>query len=448
MGHLPLGARPVRRRSARDLNAEYLAQVQQCLVEPGPEILWALRQAGCELRLEPWRPAPSPEPDGRAPSPPSSSIRPALATGAPLAWLRARRPQFRLESEAPTGRRERYDFISLGSQSLSRRLTSARRLTISSDSDEVELVPRPRPVWAKRFGQDPCGMFAEFDLDGVPFRLRWISPGSFLMGSPEDEAGRFGDESPRHLVTISKGFWLAETLCTQAQWQAVMGNNPSQFREPYDPKRPVEQVSWEDCGQFCARLRERVPDLDFRLPTEAEWEYACRAGTTSAFNDGSACTEPSGQDPALHELGWYEKNSENKTHPVAEKRRNAWGVYDMHGNVWEWCADRAENKGGSIITDTYVDGAVDPVSKDGSRRVVRGGCYWSNARLCRSAYRLAGGPGIRDWIQGFRLAAGQPPERGAPSQEAAGAAAPGPEAPAGRPASGASRPPKKMKLKQ
>ena len=253
------------------------------------------------------------------------------------------------------------------------------------------------------------------------------------MGSPETEAGRYPDESPQHLVTISRGFWLGDTPCTQAQWQAVMGGNPSQFKDPYEPTRPVESVDWEQCRQFCARLRERVPDLDFRLPTEAEWEYACRAGTTSAFNDGSPCTVPDGKDPALDRLGWHGEGPEGKTHPVAKKPANAWGLHDMHGNVWEWCADHAEFTG-NVATDTYVDGVVDPVSQEGAWRVVRGGSSWGRARYCRSALRFALEPGSRSRYLGFRLAAGQPPGRGAPSP------APGPEAPGARPASGASRP--------
>ena len=259
------------------------------------------------------------------------------------------------------------------------------------------------------------------------------------MGSPDGEQGRFDDEV-QHSVTITRGFWLGETPCTQEQWAAVMGGNPSHFKEQ-GSSRPVEQVSWEDCQGFCERLGRTVPGLDFRLPTEAEWEYACRAGTTSAFNDGSECTRPDGKDLALDRLGWHgEGFGEGETHPVREKQPNTWGLYDMHGNVWEWCEDAAEVQLDPyrVVTDTYTDDAVDPVCRDRAWRVVRGGSYWNLARNCRSASRYAFEPGYRDRYLGFRLASGQPPE----SSAATGAAAGGADAPRSRdatPAAGTDR---------
>ena len=408
---------------------ERVVEAMQALKAPESEILWEVRQIGSALSLKPA----------------NARLEPKtldLPTGAPLAWLRDQRRQLMFFTEDAAGEVSQILLLPKAGVDVRFSMRAARSLKLASDLGEITFSSLTRPNWARRLGQDQAGLFAEFELKGDIFRLRWIPPGGFLMGSPEDEAGRNSDESPQHLVTISKGFWLAETLCTQVQWKAVMGKKPSQFNKPYDPKRPVGLVSWEDCRQFCARLRERVPDLDFRLPSEAEWEYACRAGTTSAFNDGSGCTEPTGKDPALERLGWYGQNSENKTQPAREKLPNAWGLYDMHGNVLEWCADGTRRYSSEPQTDPL--GPVD----DRSRRVVRGGAFWCDARICRSAFRIAFRPGDRYGDLGFRLAAGQPPGRGAPSQTAAGAAAPGPEAPAARPASGASRPGKKKKHKK
>src|SRR5262249_27829020 len=135
-----------------------------------------------------------------------------------------------------------------------------------------------QPSWATDYGVDAYGLYAGFSVQGVSQRRRWIAPGELLMGSPESEPERLEDET-QHLVILSRGFWLAETTCTQALWQAVMGNNPSQFQ---GPELPVEQVRWEDVQRFLSRLNAVLPDGGWRLPTEAQWEYACRAGTTTA----------------------------------------------------------------------------------------------------------------------------------------------------------------------
>jgi len=221
------------------------------------------------------------------------------------------------------------------------------------------------------------------------------------MGSPEDEAGRLSDEGPAHWVELSSGLWLAETPCTQAQWVAVSGKNPSRFNE--DRACPVEQVSWDDCQefcqQFCQQLNKRMSGLTVRLPTEAEWEYACRAGMLSAFNDGSNCTEPRGKDPALAKLGWFTENSESKTHPVGQLAANAWGFRDMHGNIDEWCQDYY----GEYISNEQHD---PPGHVFGAGRVIRGGCWFDSAGYCRSAYRFWGQSSYRSNFLGFRLAAG------------------------------------------
>ena len=256
------------------------------------------------------------------------------------------------------------------------------------------------PVWASAWGTDRLSPYPFVALElapGVVTRMRWIPPGRFLMGSPEDENGRFDDEGPQHWVTLTKGYWLADAPCTQAEWEAVMGTAPNSFK---GPDLPVEQVSWDDCQAFCARMIERFPGLQARLPSEAEWEYACRATTSSAFNDGSPCIQPEGKDPALVKLGWFRENSERKTHEVRGLAPNQWGLYDMHGNVWEWCADWF----GSYAADDQVDptGAV-----EGLERVYRGGSWNLPAWLCRSAYRHGWQPDRRYVYLGFRLASSQ-----------------------------------------
>ncbi|MBX3746677.1 MAG: formylglycine-generating enzyme family protein [Verrucomicrobiae bacterium] len=264
---------------------------------------------------------------------------------------------------------------------------------------EAPLIPFFPPVWAEVFGEDRHGVFAAFTLKGVEFVWRWIPRGRFRMGSPEDETGRWDDEGPQHEVTLTQGFWMGETPVTQAQWMALMGENPSQFQ---GERRPVERVTWREGVAFAAQLSEAVPGLSATLPTEAQWEYACRAGTTGAFHDGSACTVPGGKDPALERLGWYGENSGGQTHDVKEKRPNAWGLYDMHGNVWEWCRDGWSSYGAEEVVDPEHDPA-----EDGANRVVRGGSWIDRARDCRAAFRSLRDPGFRDYFRGFRLAAGQ-----------------------------------------
>jgi formylglycine-generating enzyme required for sulfatase activity len=209
------------------------------------------------------------------------------------------------------------------------------------------------------------------------------------MGSPEDEDGRWEDEGPQHVVRIDSGFWMFETPCTQAMWEAVMGTNPSYFKGS-DGKgqgdHPVEQVSWADCQEFLARLNGRLDGLSLSLPSEAQWEYACRAGT-----EGSRYHE----DPGA--IAWYDGNSEGRTHAMGQKLPNAWGLCDMLGNVWEWCADEWRE---SLLEERQ------PHTSAGwsAHRVFRGGSWDSDPRNVRAASRYRLEPSYRLGNLGFRCA--------------------------------------------
>jgi formylglycine-generating enzyme required for sulfatase activity len=239
------------------------------------------------------------------------------------------------------------------------------------------------PGWAEEWGQDQYGGWCSLCVGDVTQRLRWIPPGRFLMGSPHDEKGRVAFEGPQHEVRIEPGFWIFDTPCTQALWQAVMGENPSHFQ---GPDRPVELVSWEHCQAFLKRLNEQFASLGLALPSEAQWEYACRAGTEGPRY---------GED--LDAIAWYKKNSKDETHPVGGKAPNDWGLYDMLGNVWEWCAD--------VWTDDYSQPARSGTTASKSvRRVVRGGSWDNDAPGVRAAFRGRSDPSLRNVFLGFRCA--------------------------------------------
>nr|WP_218187966.1 formylglycine-generating enzyme family protein [Desulfosarcina cetonica] len=193
-----------------------------------------------------------------------------------------------------------------------------------------------RPSWATDFGLDGYGIYADFQIKSVSQRMRWIMPGKFLMGSPETEPERYEDEH-RHEVILTQGYWLGETTCTQAFWKAVMGNNPSRFK---GDDRPVENVSWNECQDFIKKLNAAIPGLDVELPTEAQWEYACRAGTVTPFHFG----ETIGTNQANFDENYpYDNAPQGEYHQETVSVKtfpcNAWGLYEMHGNVYEWCAD-------------------------------------------------------------------------------------------------------------
>jgi formylglycine-generating enzyme required for sulfatase activity len=231
--------------------------------------------------------------------------------------------------------------------------------------------------------------------NSIGMKLTYIPPGVFVMGSPKSEPGRADSLEPQHIVTLTRGFLMATTPVTQAQWQSIMPDNQSYF---HGLDLPAEDVSWDEAALFCKKLSDKE-GRHYRLPTEAEWEYACRAGTTTTYNTGDG-------EQALGESGWFANNSGDKlidseniirtggdlfwleknncrTHPVGQKKPNAWGLYDMHGNVWEWCQDFFDGYPTDAVTDPQGpnSGGQSPT------RVLRGGAWNSEARMCRSAHR-------------------------------------------------------------
>ena len=234
--------------------------------------------------------------------------------------------------------------------------------------------------------------------NSIGIKLMRIPKGKFLMGSPETEEGRSKDET-QHEVTISQNFYMGATEVTQAQWQKVMGNEPSKFK---DDQLPVEQISWYEAVDFCKRLsempEEKNADRKYRLPTEAEWEYACRAGTTTPFHFGSQLNGRQANCDGTVPYGTDTKGPNlEKTSPVGTYPANVWGLYDMHGNVWEWCFNwNGEYPSGSV---TNPSGPA-----TGSYRVVRGGGWGFGAVYCRSAYRLGIVTSNRNFGLGFRVA--------------------------------------------
>ncbi|MBQ9128985.1 MAG: formylglycine-generating enzyme family protein, partial [Thermoguttaceae bacterium] len=255
-------------------------------------------------------------------------------------------------------------------------------------------------------GTYAAGTQKSLEIKGATYNFRYCPAGTFTMGSPENETGRNNDEGPQRRVELTKGFWILETEVTQAMWESVMGENPSWFSLSGDGSSmvhdldtsnfPVERVSKYDCQEFIKELNSLgiVPSrFEFRLPTEAEWEYACRANSTGAYAGSN-----------LDSLGWYGGNSNERTHEVGTKSPNGWGLCDMHGNVWEWCADRYDS-------DYYeaTNSVHDPFNViDGSGSVLRGGCWKLKAKECRSANRSDGGPTNQaHYTYGFRLVLGR-----------------------------------------
>ncbi|MEO1699966.1 MAG: formylglycine-generating enzyme family protein [Planctomycetota bacterium] len=250
-----------------------------------------------------------------------------------------------------------------------------------------------KPAWAHAAGRDAFGLWATLKIGVVEQRMRWIAPGRFRMGSPDDEGGRF-DREPLHEVAIRSGYWLAETPCTQALWAEVLaGDQPFRF---HDPRLPVESVTFEDVQRFIWSLPGQGADgFEFRLPTEAEWEHACRAGVDRA------------RYGELDDVAWHAGNSGRTTRPVGALRANPWGLHDMLGNVFEWCLDRVANYSDPPVLPGGSGLAVDPIETFGEQRVIRGGSWFDHPQYVRAAYRYADHPGRRSGDLGFRLARGQ-----------------------------------------
>ena len=258
-------------------------------------------------------------------------------------------------------------------------------------------TPRPKPrTPPKKVSPAPVNLStsvfeanASFVIADLSMEMLWVKPGTFEMGSRSSEKNRADDETP-HTVTLSQGFYLGKHEVTQSEWEKVMGSNPSHFN---GADRPVERVSWTAVTSFCEKLTElerkagRLPSgMSYQLPTEAQWEYACRAETKTAYTFGDSLT--SGQANI--------SGGPDETTDVGKYPANAWGFHDMHGNVWEWCADWYGD---------YPAGAVrDPVGPaDGSIRVLRGGSWYFSAYSARSADRSRDGPAFSINFLGFRL---------------------------------------------
>jgi formylglycine-generating enzyme required for sulfatase activity len=235
----------------------------------------------------------------------------------------------------------------------------------------------------------------EIVTNSIGMKLVWILAGEFMMGydNPFSFYNRDSYEKPVHKVKLTKGFWMGVHEVTQSQYQAVMGNNPSCFK---GDNNPVEQVSWDDAVEFCKKLSKKEGKT-YTLPTEAQWEYACRAGSTTEYSFGDS-------ESSLGDYAWHEGNSGGKTHPVGTKKANKFGLYDMYGNVSEWCLDWSWG---------YPEGtSIDPEGpKSGTglilrERVLRGGSWlYADPMYCGSAMRYCGPPGNGDSSCGFRVVA-------------------------------------------
>ena len=260
---------------------------------------------------------------------------------------------------------------------------------------EIVLLPITGAVSVNGIIGQVTGKEATFTLPGgATMEMVWIEPGTFTMGSPSSEPGREDDEGPQHEVTITKGFWLGKFEITQGQWQSVMGTTPwkGQSYVQENPNNAASYISWDDAQEFIAKLNAEGSEV-YRLPREAEWEYACRAGTTKRWSFGD-------DESQLTDYAWYRANAydvgEEYAHEVGTKLPNPWGLHDMHGNVREWCQDWFGSYSSSAQTDP-----LGPAS--GSARVVRGVHFTDYARNVRSAKRYSLSPGFRGDSEGARL---------------------------------------------
>jgi formylglycine-generating enzyme required for sulfatase activity len=229
--------------------------------------------------------------------------------------------------------------------------------------------------------------------DGLKIELVLVPAGEFDMGSPESERGLPSDrdEAPVHRVRITKPFYMGKHEVTQEIWEKAAGNNPSRFK---GARNPVESVSWNEVQQFLKKLSAKLEgQAVLGLPSEAQWEYACRAGTSTPFNFGADVEKD------MKDFAWFEWNSEGRSHPVGGRKPNAWGLYDMHGSVWEWCADAYDFK---YYARSPKDDPAGPA--EGKLRCVRGGAWYNGPGSCRSANRYGFDPRLGSPLYGLRLA--------------------------------------------
>lgn len=279
---------------------------------------------------------------------------------------------------------------------------------ISVEQDSLSRLPDefPHPE-AVEWGEDDYGLFQVLDIAGVEHGFRWVPPGQFQMGSPDHEQGRF-EEEVLHWVTISQGFWLGETTVTNELWQAVMTHTEETRPPPANKSQhPKTKISWHNCQAFCQAAQSALHGLPCRLPTEAEWEYACRAGTQTPFWFGNEFSLD--LDKANYTGQWkYDSKSPfvegavKGDCAVRSYAANPLGLFEMHGNVWEWCHDWYAEY------EEHPETAVDPEGPpDGAERVLRGGSWSSYGRDLRCANRYGVEPDFRDDYFGFRLALGR-----------------------------------------
>ena len=267
-----------------------------------------------------------------------------------------------------------------------------RRLPIATSSERVSEAKLVSDEWSHSGKLQPTHAGDTFELllpNGIAMRFAWCPAGSFFMGSEGEDS--FSPERPIHRVTITKGFYAGIYPVTQAEWQAVTGSNPSHFK---GPQRPVEKVSWDSAKAFCQML-QRIAGKPIRLPSEAEWEYACRAGQEGDFWNGNV-------EEAIKLVGWCHENSNKRTQPVGLKRGNPWGLFDVHGNVWEWCEDWYD------VTYYQNSPTSDPKGSEHeqTKRVLRGGSWGYMAKYCRASHRFGEVPGRNDrgeYVRGLRV---------------------------------------------
>ena len=246
-----------------------------------------------------------------------------------------------------------------------------------SSSSQSETLPRTA---------QQKNSYKTFTVNGVSFSMAKVEAGTFTMGATSEMENPVGDEKPAHQVTLTNNYYIGKTEVTQALWKAVMGSNPSEFK---GDNKPVECVSWNDCQTFISKLNAAT-GKSFRLPTEAEWEFAARGGNNSRHYQYSGSNN-------LFDVAWYTENSSNTTHDVASKQANELGIYDMSGNVYEWCSDWY-----SSYSSNHQYAPAGPTS--GSNRMLRGGSWYDSARFCRSSTRVSNFPDDRYRILGLRLA--------------------------------------------